>query len=354
MPVKKIIHIDMDCFYAAVEQRDNPEYRGKPVIVGGMPDKRGVVATASYEARKFGVRSAMPSRRALELCPQAIFIFPRFDAYKKASGDIREIFHRYTDLVEPLSLDEAFLDVTGNKQDIASAIQIAREIKESIKEELGLTASAGISVNKFVAKVASGLQKPDGLTFIAPDKVEKFIEELPIEKFVGIGKVTAAAMHKMGVHKGLDLKRFSEKELTDGFGKTGSFYYAIARGIDNRPVEPERQHKSVGAENTFVTDLDKPEELYRELGDIVESVFQRLLKHDLWGRTITLKVKFSDFRIITRSKSFSHPIKEKRELLEISRGLLDNADTENRKIRLLGVSVSSFGAAGAEQLLLDL
>ena len=244
---RKIIHIDMDAFYASVEQRDNAEYRGKAIAVGGSPEGRGgVVATCSYEARKYGVRSAMPSKKALQLCPQLIFIRPRFEVYKAVSRQVREIFHRYTDLIEPLSLDEAYLDVTEDKQGIGSAIEIATLIKRAIKEELNLTASAGVSINKFVAKIASELQKPDGLTFIGPSSVEAFVEGQSVEKFYGVGKVTADKMKGMGIHTGADLKKLSEAELTRHFGKAGRFYYRIVRGIDERPVEPNQETKSIG------------------------------------------------------------------------------------------------------------
>src|SRR5471030_1011350 len=237
--IRKIIHIDMDAFYASVEQRDNPEYRGKPIVVGGLPEGRGgVVATASYEARKFGIRSAMPSKQALQLCPHAIFVRPRFQAYKEASQHIREIFSRYTDLIEPLSLDEAYLDVTNDKLNIGSAIEIAKQIKQAIKDELQLTASAGVSINKFVAKIASDINKPDGLKFIGPSAVEVFMEKLPVEKFHGVGKVTAQKMKNMGLHTGEDLKKLAEDELIKHFGKAGKFYYQIVRGIDTREVQP--------------------------------------------------------------------------------------------------------------------
>src|SRR5687767_6476844 len=246
----------MDAFYASIEQRDNPEYRSKPIAVGGSPEGRGgVVATASYEARKFGVRSAMSSKKAVQLCPHLIFIRPRFDVYKQVSEQIREIFHRYTDLIEPLSLDEAFLDVTQDKQNIGSAIEIAKLIRQSIKDELQLTASAGVSINKFVAKIASDLNKPDGLTFIGPSRIGSFMEKLPVEKFFGVGKVTAEKMKSMGLHTGVDLKKLTEAELTKHFGKTGKFFYKIVRGIDEREVEPHRETKSVGAEDTFPYDL---------------------------------------------------------------------------------------------------
>src|SRR6201986_1122421 len=248
-PVKnhrKIIHIDMDAFYASVEQRDNPELRGIPLVVGGLPEGRGgVVATASYEARKFGIRSAMPSKQALQFCPQAIFVRPRFAAYKEVSQKIREIFSRYTDLIEPLSLDEAYLDVTEDKLGIGSAIEIAKQIKQAIKDELQLTASAGVSVNKFVAKIASDINKPDGLTFIGPSAIEAFMEKLAVEKFHGVGKVTAEKMKKMGLFTGADLKTLSEEEMVARFGKPGRFYYQIVRGIDNREVQPHRETKSL-------------------------------------------------------------------------------------------------------------
>jgi DNA polymerase-4 len=244
--LRKIIHIDMDAFYASVEQRDNPELKGKPIIVGGSPEGRGgVVATASYEARKYGVRSAMPSKTALRLCPVAIFIKPRFAAYKDVSEKIRAIFHRYTDLVEPLSLDEAYLDVTNDKPGVGSAIEIAKQIRQAIREELHLTASAGISVNKFVAKMASDINKPDGLAFIGPSAIEGFMEKLPVEKFYGVGKVTAEKMKSMGLHTGADLKQLTKNELKKQFGKVGNFYYNIVRGMDDRAVEPHRETKSV-------------------------------------------------------------------------------------------------------------
>jgi DNA polymerase IV len=298
--IRKIIHIAMDAFYASVEQRDNPAYRGKAIAVGGSPEGRGgVVATCSYEARTFGVRSAMPSKKALQLCPHLIFIRPRFEAYKAASLEAREIFRRYTDLIEPLSLDEAYLDVTTDKQGIGSALDIAKLIKKAIREELGLTASAGVSVNKFVAKVASDMQKPDGLTFIAPLKVEAFVEGLAIEKFYGVGRVTAEKMKRLNIHTGADLKKWSEAELVKLFGKPGWFYYRIVRGIDERPVEPNQETKSVGAEDTFSEDLTALEEMNRELDKIAAVVNRRLTEHKLKGRTITLKIKYSDFRIAT-------------------------------------------------------
>jgi DNA polymerase-4 len=343
-PIKrKIIHIDMDAFYASVEQRDHPEYRGKPLVVGGLPEGRGgVVATASYEARKFGIRSAMSSKQALQLCPHALFVRPRFAVYKEVSQKIREIFSRYTDLIEPLSLDEAYLDVTNDKLNIGSAIDIAKQIKEAIKTELNLTASAGVSVNKFVAKIASNINKPDGLTFVGPSFVESFIEKLPVEKFYGVGKVTADKMKKQGLFTGADLKQLTEAEMTVQFGKAGAFYYRIVRGIDDRDVQPHRETKSVGAEDTFAYDLTTPDEMNAELAKIGQLVHERLDKHQLKGRTITLKIKYSDFKQVTRSQSFSNRTADTAVIVQTAQHLLAATDTENSRIRLLGITVSNF------------
>jgi DNA polymerase-4 len=342
--LRKIIHVDMDAYYASIEQRDHPEYRGKPIAVGGSPEGRGgVVATASYEARKFGVRSAMPSKRALQLCPKLIFIKPRFDVYKEVSGKIREIFHRYTDLIEPLSLDEAFLDVTTDKLNIGSAIEIAKLIKQAIKTELQLTASAGISISKFVSKIASDINKPDGLTFIGPSHVETFIEKLPVEKFFGVGKVTADKMKNMGLHTGADLKKLTVAEMTKHFGKPGKFFYSIVRGIDDREVQPHRETKSVGAEDTFPYDLINEEEMYEELDKIAKTVHNRLVNYELLGRTITLKIKYHDFTLVTRSQSFSEPLTDRETIASIAKQLLSATDLEEKKIRLLGISLSNFG-----------
>lgn len=341
---RKIIHIDMDAFYASIEQRDHPEYRGKPVVVGGLPDgRRGVVATASYEARKFGIRSAMSSKRAFQLCPKAVFLRPRFEVYKEVSRKMREIFSRYTDLIEPLSLDEAYLDVTTDKLNIGSAIEIARQIRLAIRNELQLTASAGISVNKFVAKIASDLRKPDGLTFIGPSKIQSFMEKLPVEKFYGVGKVTAEKMNSLGLYTGADLKKLSEAELTHHFGKAGHFYYHIVRGIDNREVEPHREVKSVGAEDTFAYDLTDTEAMNLELDKIAEVVYNRLTRRQLAGRTITLKIKYSDFRQITRNHSFPHPVDDLYLIRETARQLLAATEPEGSEIRLLGITLSNFG-----------
>jgi DNA polymerase-4 len=341
---RKIIHIDMDAFYASVEQRDNPELRGKPLVVGGLPEGRGgVVATASYEARKFGIRSAMSSKQALQLCPHAVFVRPRFAVYKDVSKHIREIFGRYTDLIEPLSLDEAYLDVTEDKLGIGSAIDIAQQIKQAIQDELQLTASAGVSINKFVAKIASDINKPNGLKFIGPSAIEAFMEQLPVEKFHGVGKVTAEKMKKIGLHTGANLKQLTEEELVKHFGKAGRFYYQIVRGIDNRPVQPHRETKSMGAEDTFAYDLTEPEEMHTELDKIAETVADRLARYNLKGRTITLKVKYSNFKQITRNQSFTKPVGDLETLSQVAKQLLAATNLDDVKIRLLGISVSNFG-----------
>lgn len=347
--IRKIIHVDMDAFYASVEQRDNPELRGKPLVVGGSPQGRGVVATASYEARKYGIHSAMPARQAVQLCPHAIFVRPRFDAYKEVSNKIREIFHRYTDLIEPLSLDEAYLDVTVDKLGIGSALEIAEQIKKAIKEELQLTASAGVSINKFVAKIASDINKPDGLKFIGPSSIEAFMEKLPVEKFHGVGKVTAEKMKQMGLHTGADLKKLSEEILVYRFGKTGHFYYNIVRGIDNRPVQPHRETKSLAAEDTFSYDLTEIEDMELKLEELAEIVHERLKKKNLSGRTITLKIKYSDFKQITRNRSYAHPVSDIKTIVDTAKSLLMSTEPAGHKIRLLGISLSNFGEAQPKQ-----
>lgn len=347
---RKIIHIDMDAFYASVEQRDNPDYRGKPIAVGGSPEGRGrVVATASYEARKFGVRSAMPSKKAVQLCPEVIFVKPRFAVYKEVSQRIREIFGRYTDLIEPLSLDEAYLDVTQDKQNIGSAIDIAKLIKQAIKDELQLTASAGVSINKFVAKIASDMNKPDGLTFIGPSNIETFMEKLPVEKFFGVGKVTADKMKKMGLHTGADLKKLPEDEMIKHFGKAGKFYYQIARGVDDREVQPNRETKSIGAEDTFAYDLTEIDEMNAELDKISKIVCNRLQHYQLKGRTITLKIKYNDFKQITRNYSVTEPVNDFGIILETAKKLLLTTNPEGKRIRLLGVTLSNFGEITPKQ-----
>jgi DNA polymerase-4 len=341
---RKIIHIDMDAFYASVEQRDFPEYRGKAIAVGGSPEGRGgVVATASYEARKFGIHSAMSSKKAQQLCPFLIFLPPRFAVYKEVSIHIREIFSRFTELIQPLSLDEAYLDVTHDKLGIGSAIEIAQQIKDLIKEELQLTASAGVSINKFVAKIASDINKPDGLTFIGPSKIESFMEQLPVEKFHGVGKVTAEKMKIRGLHTGGDLKKLTEAELVYLFGKSGHFYFKIVRGIDNREVEANRETKSVGAEDTFAEDLIYHEQMHTELEKLAKIVAERIKKHELKCRTVTLKIKFSDFKTITRSRTFPNTIADSEPILQAAKFLLETVDFTDKKVRLLGITTSNFG-----------
>ncbi|QHT70614.1 DNA polymerase IV [Rhodocytophaga rosea] len=337
--VRKIIHIDMDAFYASVEQRDFPMYQGKPLAVGGSRE-RGVVAAASYEARKFGVRSAMSSRMAYRRCPDLIFVKPRFEVYKAVSSQIREIFFQYTDLVEPLSLDEAFLDVTENKKQIPSATLVAKAIKQQIKTEIGLTASAGISINKFLAKIASDYQKPDGLTLIAPHEAESFVENLEVDKFFGVGKVTAEKMHSLGIHTGADLKKLPEKELVKQFGKVGHFYFHIARAVDNRPVNPNRIRKSVGVENTFEADISGAVNILMHLEPIAEAVIERMQKSGMQGKTLTLKVKYATFEQVTRSKTLLEPIGTYELMIHLAKELIQSIEA-NSPIRLLGLTISN-------------
>jgi DNA polymerase IV len=330
----------MDAFFASVEQLDNPDLRGKPVAVGGSGE-RSVVAAASYEARKFGVRSAMPSVIAKRLCPNLIFVRHNFARYTEVSASIHEIFREFTDLIEPLSIDEAFLDVTKDKKNIGSATVIATKIRNEIKSRTGLTASAGVSINKFLAKIASDINKPDGLFLIKPEDAEKFIESLAVEKFYGIGKVTAQKMHKLGIHTGADLKRWDLVSLVRNFGKSGVFFYDIVRGIDDRPVEPDQERKSVGTELTYERDLITRFEIIAELYKLEKELMERLDHAETTGRTITLKVKFSDFRQITRSKTLQNYIRDfdtlHKEISEIRKSL----KLEGTRIRLLGLSVSN-------------
>lgn len=336
LSVRKIIHIDMDAFFAAVEQRDNPQLRSKPIAVGHN-GRRGVVSTASYEARKFGVRSALPSVVAQRLCPQLIFVEPRFEAYKAVSEQIREIFHQYTDLVEPLSLDEAFLDVSHHR----SATIIAQEIKQKIYQTTSLTASAGVSVNKMLAKIASDYRKPDGLFVIPPEDIDNFVAQLPIEKFFGIGQVTAEKMHRMGIHSGSDLRELSRITLVRQFGKAGNLYYGYARGEDLRPVEPHRVRKSIGAEITFLSDIDSYPQLLDELAAVRDEVWNRIKRHEFHGKSIVLKIKFDDFRQITRSKTLPHSVETLEILQAISEELLLSVELEHQKVRLIGLTVGN-------------
>jgi DNA polymerase-4 len=351
--MRKIIHIDMDAFFASVEQLDNPELRGKPVAVGGSGD-RSVVAAASYEARKFGVRSAMPSVTAKRLCPGLIFVRHHFDRYQEISSQVFRIFSEYTDIIEPLSIDEAFLDVTVNKKNIGSATIIAREIKDEIKSRTGLTASAGISINKFLAKIASDIKKPDGLFVIPPDKASEFIEHLPVEKFYGIGKVTSEKMHKLGIHNGRDLKEWDMVSLVRNFGKVGAFYFNIARGIDDRPVEPDLDRKSVGTEVTFEKDLSTRFEIIAELYKLEKELMNRLEGSGTSGKTLTLKVKFADFRQITRSRTLKNFIHDFETLHNEVTAIRKSLKLEGEKIRLLGVSVSNLTTDESEDRQLEL
>lgn len=330
----------MDAFYASVEQRDQPELRGKPVAVGGA-GMRGVVASASYEAREFGVRSAMPSVTAQRLCPGLVFVRSRFDVYREVSQQIRAIFLDYTDLVEPLSLDEAFLDVSENKKAMKSATMIAEEIRQRIQEETHLTASAGVSFNKFLAKVASDINKPDGIKVITPAEAMDFLEALPIKKFHGIGKVTAEKMKRMGIFTGKELKKMSEIELVQRFGKAGRHYYRIVRAEDTRAVNPNRIRKSIGAERTYRDDIVLTEEMKEKLTYLSGVVFRYMEKSDNYGRTVTLKAKSPDFKVITRSKSFSGEIRDLKQLEAVAHELMMQNRDEIPSVRLLGISVSN-------------
>ncbi|MFA6834256.1 MAG: DNA polymerase IV [Bacteroidaceae bacterium] len=337
--LRKIIHIDMDAFFASVEQRDNPELRGKPVAVGHS-SKRGVVAAASYEARKYGVHSAMPSVQASRLCPHLIFVPGRMHIYKEVSKQVHEIFREYTDLIEPLSIDEAFLDVTENNKEIPLGVTIAREIKEKIKKQLQLTASAGVSYNKFLAKIASDIRKPDGLCTIHPEQALDFISDLPIESFWGVGPVTAKKMHRLGIHTGLDLRETSLQTLIRHFGKSGQLYYDFSRGVDLRPVESERVRKSVGCENTLEKDLKRKSSFIIELYHVATELVVRLEKSEFRGNTLTLKIKFNDFSQVTRSQTLEHPIYKLKEILALAKKLFQTIE-EKRPIRLIGLSVSN-------------
>lgn len=343
--IRKIIHVDMDAFYASVEQMDNPELIGKPIAVGGS-ETRGVVSAASYEARKFGVRSAMSGVMAKRNCPELIFVRPRFDRYKEISKKIRKIFYDYTDLVEPLSLDEAYLDVTENKKGNPSASLIAEEIRARILNEVGLTASAGISINKFIAKVASDYNKPNGQKTVNPEEVLVFLETLDIRKFYGIGKVTAEKMYQKGIFTGIDLKAKSLEFLQNSFGKSGSYYYYVVRGIHNSEVKPNRTRKSLAAERTFSTNLSSEIFMLEKLNLIAEEVSKRLKTNKVAGKTITLKIKYSDFSLQTRSKTLPYFISDKHLLLETARELLYQEKLDN-SVRLLGISLSNLNTEKA-------
>lgn len=338
---RKIIHVDMDAFYAAVEQRDNLQLRGKPVVVGGDPGSRGVVATCSYEARRFGIHSAMSSVRAYRLCPQAVFVRPRFEAYRAVSSQIRELFYEYTDLVEPLSLDEAYLDVTDNKKNITFATRVAREILQEIRIRTGLTASAGVSYNKFLAKVASDVNKPAGLTVVTPEQAEAFIAELPIRRFHGVGRVTEKRMLARGIATGADLRQFTREALQQLFGKSGPYFYDIARGIDNRAVLPNRIRKSIGKETTLEEDCADKGEMMTILGKLAERVVALAQAHNTGGLTLTLKVRYDDFQSVTRNYTQAEPINEVENMLILAETLLDKTEAGPRPVRLLGLTVSN-------------
>ncbi len=329
----------MDAFFASIEQRDNADYKGKPLAVG-YSGARGVVAAASYEARRYGVRSAMASTTALRKCPHLIFVMPHFEVYKSVSRQIMDIFHEYTDLVEPLSLDEAFLDVTDNHKQMASATQIAQEIKQKIQETTGLTASAGVSFNKFLAKIASDYNKPNGLFVVKPNDAERFVETLSIEQFYGVGKVTAERMHRLGIKTGADLKQWSEQDLVTKFGKAGHSYYQNARAIDNRPVEWQRIRKSVSSETTFATDIDSYAELLPELEKLTREVIDYVAKKGFKGRTVSLKIKFSDFKVISRSKTFPTHVADYDTLFKTGAELLQLVDL-TPKVRLIGIGIKN-------------
>ena len=346
-PLRKIIHVDMDAFYASVEQRDNPELRGKPVAVGG--GHRGVVMAASYEARKFGVRSAMPSVTAKRRCPELIFVKTRFDVYRAVSQQIRAIFLDYTDLVEPLSLDEAYLDVSEDRLGLGSARAIAEDIRRRIREECQLTASAGVSYCKFIAKLASDHRKPDGLCVITPEKGPEFVALLPVARFHGVGPVTAKKMEQLGIHTGADLRDWSLPALQAKFGSSAEWYWRIARGIDEREVKPDRPYKSVSAERTFDEDQRDPDRLTAELTRIAGYAWDRVKRADVAGRTVTLKVKFADFTIITRSKSFSVPVPDLESFTAAGQALLAALFPLPKGIRLLGLGLHNLSEEGSER-----
>lgn len=338
---RKIIHIDMDAFFAAVEQRDYPELKGKPVIVGGQPDSRGVVAASSYEARKFGIYSAMSSSRAHQLCPHAVFVRPRFTAYKQVSEEIHKIFNEYTDIIEPLSLDEAYLDVTEVNLCNRSATLMAEQLREKILKNLQLTASAGISYNKFLAKLGSDQNKPNGQFVIKPGQAEQYLHDLPIGRFYGVGKVTEAKMKSFGIHTGGDLKNKSMLQLQKLLGNSAEYYYDIARGIDHRPVSNQRVRKSLGSETTFQQDIANIDEMLQHLFKLLDEVLESLLQRELLAYTLTLKVKYSDFTQVTRSYTSDTIISVHVKAVELIPVLLAKTQANTKSVRLLGISFSN-------------
>jgi DNA polymerase-4 len=340
----------MDAFYASVEVRDNPALRGLPVVVGGSPQSRGVVAAASYEARRYGIRSAMPCSRAYRLCPEVVFIQPSFEKYRAVSEQIRQIFHRYSDLVEPLSLDEAYLDVTENKVGEPSATRIAQAIKNDIRAETELTASAGVAPNKFLAKIASEERKPDGLFVIRPEDVASFVAALPLEKVPGIGRATLERLSALELHTCGQLQALALAELIHRFGKRGEWFYELARGIDERPVQPDQERKSVSIEDTFAEDHSDPEWLLARLAELCEGLTLRLKKAGVKGRTVTLKLRLADFRTFTRSHTVLRHTDERAEILAEATRLFHQSGLAGQKLRLLGVGLSQLDTVPAEAL----
>ncbi len=336
---RKIIHIDMDAFYASVEQRDNPALRGQPVVVGGQPGNRGVVAAASYEARVFGLRSAMPTAKAVRLCPHAVFVRPRFEHYRAVSEQIRAVFRRYTDLIEPLSLDEAYLDVTATVGD-GTASELARRIRADILEHTGLTASAGVSYNKFLAKVASDINKPDGQCVIPPERAERFIAQLPVGAFHGVGSATEARLHALGIETGADLARWGEAALVRQLGKNGSWLHRIARGIDERPVEPHHERRSIGSETTFLADEHDRDAMLMRLRDQADEVATSLQKHQLLAGTLAIKVRYPDFTSVTRQCKLAPATDQAEDMVPLLPFLLERTEATAQGVRLLGVSVA--------------
>lgn len=351
IPLRKIIHIDMDAFYASVEQNDNPELKGKVMAVGGI--HRGVIAAASYAARKYGIHSAMSTKVAKEKCPHLLIVTPRFSRYKEISQQIRNLFYEYTDLVEPLSLDEAYLDVTENKKNMDSANDIAREIRQKIFETTGLTASAGISINKFLAKTASDINKPNGQKTIHPEQVIQFLEELPIEKFYGVGKVTAGKMKTMGIFTGRDMKKKSLNEMIELFGKSGKHFFNVVRGIHLSEVNPNRIRKSIAVEETFWDDIQTDEDVFLKINELAEELHFRLDRQNIKGRTLTLKIKYQDFSIFTRSKTELDFIFETSEIKELAKSLWELRPFQ-KPIRLLGLSLSNLNTEEKKQVSLQL
>ena len=339
-PIRKILHIDMDAFFAAVEQRDHPQYRGKPIVVGGTPENRGVVAAASYEARRYGIHAAMPAHIAAQKCNAVQFVAPRFEVYQAISEEIRAIFHAYTAQVEPLALDEAYLDVTTNHVHGPSAVIMAHQIRQRIWSQTRLTASAGVSLNKFLAKIASGVNKPNGLCLIAPHQASEFVAALEIEQFPGIGKATAARMHRLGIRTGANLRQWPEVALVEQFGKVGHFYYKLARGEDDRPVNPDRIRQSIGAEQSFVQDLSSITAMGTALEQLAHKVKTRLAQHRQRGYTLTLKIKYANYEQITRSRTVAYPLQGTQEIVHLAQDLLRHHIGPHRRVRLLGITIS--------------